>query len=59
VAECGHLVIPEALTVLNPSEAFCPKCGQWVKLERKAQLSEWMAEDLGIQPYLVPDEPPF
>jgi len=59
VAECGHLVIPEALTVLNPQEAFCPKCGQWAELERKAQLSEWMATELGIQPYLIPDEPPF
>jgi len=52
-------VIPEALAVLNPQEAFCPKCGLWVELEQKAQLSEWMAEDLGIQPYLIPDEPPF
>jgi len=59
VAECGHLVIPEALAVLNPQEAFCPKCGRWIELERKAQLSEWMAADLGIQPYLIPDEPPF
>ena len=58
MSECGCLIIPEAVAVLDPRDAECSKHG-WTRLVRKATMREWVTMELGVTYNPEPDEPPF